>query len=299
MDPQEMVVLTDLMQKSRQQAATLTNMEKWLEKLVKPERPYLFMYPGNGTYATIAGGTTTIDFGSGAVTSPAGAVTHMERNLRAHSNGVCRSLFFDCDTTAIVQLDNNDPILVYANRGLRLNEHEFRIVEITTGGAAQMFIAASTSAHLDMDSIACGVGNSNIMVYGSLVDADGAANYFETDQPIGTTPTLFFVLTPSTVRRFRLTSVRFYMNPANAVTYELYLLEAATADDVYNLSDVVFDSDALKADSVAYSYTGSNSTKLPTDVYLHSPPYLYYMIDWSAAPGDTSGYIEVRGELMT
>lgn len=149
-------------------------------------------------------------------------------------------------------------------------------------------------------------------VIAEKLDYAGTSNFFETDQAITDTATLYMNVTTNVPNikptRFKLTEVKFYMNPTNAVTYRLYLLEGPTADDVTQASDVVFDSGAAKADSTEYIYregcTGSWAGlttvdgTLPIIVDLHIAGRLYYMVDWSGAPGDTPGYIKCRGKLM-
>jgi len=162
------------------------------------------------------------------------------------------------------------------------------------------------------DSVRDGVNRISTVVRGELIDADGSANVFETDQALGDTPTLSITLSTSTgrpVKKFLLEDVQYYMNQANVVTYQLYLLEAATADDVEQLTDVAFWSPAAQADSVMYRYASSGyqaavgtaevaQYKLPKIVELETPNTLYYMIDWSGAPGNTSGFIRIRGRQL-
>ena len=282
---------------NRRNGDTLEAILELCKENLPPERPYLFEYPADGDYAAITAGWTEVDFIAGTVTTPAGAVTRIsQKGLPAHSKGKLRSLIYDCTGESVLYLDSGDKFPVGANEGLVLNDIEFRKARIYVANTSDVFLAACTSPATFTGG---GAGSSsNTMVYGSLLDADGTGNIFETDQAITDTATLYLTLVPA-VSKFKLTTVRFYMNQTNAVTYELYLLENTAADNVTNLSYAVFDSDAAKADSTAYIYTGSNSAKLPTDVYLATAGRLYYMIDWSGAPGDTPGYIEVRGEAMT
>ena len=86
------------------------------------------------------------------------------------------------------------------------------------------------------------------------------------------------------------------MNQTNAVTYQLYLFEAADADNVESLSHLVFDSGSARADDVVYKYN-EQSGKTPFYVNFDVDNKLWYLINWSGAPGDTLGYIRVRGEL--
>lgn len=127
------------------------------------------------------------------------------------------------------------------------------------------------------------------------------------DQAMGTTPTLSITLTSTmpnkAVGKFLLEDVHYYLNPTNAVTYTLYLLEATNADDTESSSDVVFESATGQADSTRYlhrqgGFVTTASYKLPCIVELETPNTLYYMIDWSGAPGSITGYIKVRGQLL-
>ena len=130
------------------------------------------------------------------------------------------------------------------------------------------------------------------VVIGKIIDT-GALNAFEADQDIGTLSTLAILLEP-TVKAFLLQEVMFYMNPTAAETYELYFLEGPIADDMTALSKVVFNSGPLMADSVPY-YVCEAQGKLPRIVSLDEPGLLYYNVDWTGAPGNTPGYIVVKG----
>ena len=137
----------------------------------------------------------------------------------------------------------------------------------------------------------------NEVVCGIKLDADGTGNVFEDDEPLATTtPSLFINLTPATATAISVESIRYYMNPTAAVTYELYLLEGAQADAVTRYSQLVFDSEAAQADDTIYLV--SRGDKLPHIINLETAGRLYYMLDWSAAPGNTPGFIVVRGRVL-
>jgi len=148
-------------------------------------------------------------------------------------------------------------------------------------------------------------------VVGDHVDTDGTSNYFETDQALTDTPTLSIALSTTSelrINKFLLESVVYYMNQTNAVTYTLYLFEAANADNVQNLADLVFQSPAAQADSTLYwyqnGYSGTPDTiatldaSLPKVCKLGTPNKLYYLLNWSGAPGNTPGFIVVRGRAL-
>ena len=164
------------------------------------------------------------------------------------------------------------------------------------------------------DSVRDAINRVNTVVSGEINDLAGTLNSFETDQAITDTPTKYITLTTETgkdVKRFRLEEVFYNLNMTNAVTFQLWLLEAANADDIEQQSDVVFFTPAAQADTIGYKYTTAGYSasiggataeaaqyKLPVTVELEDANKLYYMTDWTGAPGDTPGILKVRGRLL-
>jgi len=145
---------------------------------------------------------------------------------------------------------------------------------------------------------AVSVSTSKRMFYAAIVDYVGTLNYFETDQAMGTTPTLSFVGAPA-AENIMIHEIRHQLTPTNAVTYQLYLLEAATADDQQQEAEIIFDSGSGQVSGAIYKQVaGGSPAKLPTLAKLTTAGTIYYMVDWSAAPGDTTGYIKVYGEVL-
>lgn len=149
------------------------------------------------------------------------------------------------------------------------------------------------------------------VVIADKVDYDGTSNYFETDQALGDTPTLYMNCLTNTgvpVKNFLMTSLRYYMNPTNAVTYTLHLFEDAQADNTRNLSDLIYQSAAAQVDSQIYEFReGGTGTwaglttvdvTLPQIVNLGQTGRLYYLLNWTGAPANTPGYIKIRGRLL-
>ena len=146
------------------------------------------------------------------------------------------------------------------------------------------------------------------MVYGSVIQRtsgtylqpSGNAVNFETDQPIGTKPTYCIEIEPRdangnlAVEKFQLQHVRYLMNCTNAVTYQLYLIESDVESAYDQKAAVVFDSGTLRADNTMYIDTLANM--LPVNSKLRTKGKLWLLLDWSAAPGATAGYIVVYGE---
>jgi hypothetical protein len=153
------------------------------------------------------------------------------------------------------------------------------------------------------------------IVYGEKAEyAYSSNNYFNTDQAMGTTPTLTFTVSGQDgrpVKNFWLDSVKFYFDVNGGVhTYRLYLLEDNSADDVQQFGDIAFDSAGSKAEATAYRWShsgggaeGAGATvdaQLPRLVRLATNGTIYYMIDWSADPSGSSvqGYIKLRGRPL-
>ena len=146
------------------------------------------------------------------------------------------------------------------------------------------------------------------MVYGSVIQRTsgtyiqpgGNAVNFETDQAIGTKPSYCIEIEPRdanqnlVVEKFQLQHVRYLMNCTNAVTYRLYLVESDVESAYDQKAAVIFDSGTLRADNTMYIDIGANM--LPVNSKLRTKGKLWYLIDWSAAPGNTAGYIVVYGE---
>jgi len=135
---------------------------------------------------------------------------------------------------------------------------------------------------------------------GTILQPSNNPVNFETDQPLGTVPTHYIEIEPRdkdgnlVAREFKLEHIRYLMNPTNAVTYELYLFESNIGATYEQKARCVFDSRALRADNEMYIDVGANT--LPMNVKLRDKGKLWYMLDWSGAPGATAGYIVVMGE---
>jgi len=136
-----------------------------------------------------------------------------------------------------------------------------------------------------------------ILVSVDLLDGDGSGHKFDVDQPLlTTTPTLYLTLDDPTVKYLEITDILFRFEAANGVTFQLYLLSDAQATALTRRSNVVYDSGSGKVRDTDYHETPNGRT--PTVVKLATAGRLYYMIDWSAVPGITSGFLVIRGRRM-
>ena len=141
------------------------------------------------------------------------------------------------------------------------------------------------------------IAGQNQLVEGVVLDADGTGADFEVDKTITDTPTQFITLSDPTISRFLLEEVVYYMAAANAVTFQLYLLQDALADDMLSLRQVCFDSGAAQARNTIYPRLDVED-KLPIVVDLVTPGIMYYLQDWSGAMGNCPGWLRVRGRKL-
>jgi len=129
------------------------------------------------------------------------------------------------------------------------------------------------------------------------LDEDGTGNYFETSQAKTAQPTLNLnsSINPETIKSGRVKRIHFQLKPTNAVTYtlRLYSYNIDGTTNPYELNScLIFESSSLRASDVEYDL---NELDIP--FMLASEDTMYYAIEWSGAPGDTLGFIQVSGEM--
>jgi len=126
---------------------------------------------------------------------------------------------------------------------------------------------------------------------------DSTTDVFEDDQPFmdGNAATHFFVITLTGCSRILLTKVIYYMNPTAAVTYTLYLLSDNVAAATTEARRLIYQSEAARADSVVYMETGYGGNKLPVQATLMDLSVIWFKLDWTGAPGNTTGFIRCEG----
>jgi len=125
------------------------------------------------------------------------------------------------------------------------------------------------------------------------VTEDTSGVKFETDKDITDTPTQWVPLQPL-VKALEITEVYHRITPTNAVTYRLMLFRGPLADDTLHEAELVYDSGPLRVSGQSYKET-QGGLKLPAIARLTTAGYLYYAVDWSAAPGNTTGVLVVKG----
>jgi hypothetical protein len=127
------------------------------------------------------------------------------------------------------------------------------------------------------------------------LDEAGAGDYFETNQIKTDQPTLYINTRRShpTMRAGIINRIHYRLNPTNAVTYILRLWWGSVAPDYASNIRLLYESPALQADDTDY-----DRADLEIPFILCEPGLLYYSIEWTGAPGNTTGFIDVSGEKI-
>ena len=120
---------------------------KLLERIggVTEEDTHFFSYPNDGTRATITKGTTTLDFMSGTVMTPAGVVSSLGNSLRARGREYCRSLSLQADRDMIIQIGTKSKIPVFAGTWFKVAHLRFTEVKIIAADTTRIFAIACTN----------------------------------------------------------------------------------------------------------------------------------------------------------
>lgn len=271
------------------------------EKQDRELKIVFFTYPYDGTQVTLAAGVTEIDFTAGTVKDTSGTVTNLQHSLRSEAKDFLRSLYINTDKPIKVQLDTGDVIFCDEEKDLQATYMVFTNVKITTTENTQLSLLACTNpeAILTLVDKASQVSGGSRVVYGKVLLETADATTFPKQTFLTDTPTKHIPIFPATTQKLRINSIRYYLSPANAVTFRLRLLEQATASASPDQAraDVVYDSGALMAKDTEYIEIGGGV--LPIEVTLTDTAKLYYLIEYSGVCGNTDGYIVIRGDKLS
>ena len=273
------------------------------EKQARELKIVFFTYPYDGTQVALSAGVTEINFAVGTVKDTAGTVTNLQHSLNSEAKDFLRSLYINTDKPIKVQLGTGDIIFCDAEKDLQATYMEFTKLKITTTETTYLSLLACTNpeAILTLVDKASAISGGTRLVTGTKIEETGTAATFKTDQVFMTDqPTLYVPLLDATTQKVRINSIRFYLNPTNAVTYQLHLLkhdtDPAGATPELARSDMIYDSGVGMIKGEEYFVIAGGT--LPIETHLGDTAKLYYMIDWSAAPGDTTGFIVVAGDKL-
>jgi hypothetical protein len=143
------------------------------------------------------------------------------------------------------------------------------------------------------DSSRGGKWKSQSIFVMTKLDEAGAADYFETSQIKTDAPTLLLDASHPTMKSGIIHRIHYRLNPTNVATYILRLWHGTAANDYESNMQMLYESPPLQADDIDY-----DRAELIIPFRCSWPGAMYYSIEWTAAPGNTSGFIVVSGEKV-
>ena len=129
----------------------LLNILGKLEEMMQEERVdehdiCQLSYPRDGTKATLAAGTTDIDFEAGTIISTTGAVSRMSSSLRKKGKAFMQSVAMKGNKDFVAQFDEHDKFPVDASEWWQATNMEFSRLRITSVADTAFFVSASSAA---------------------------------------------------------------------------------------------------------------------------------------------------------
>jgi len=137
-----------------------------------------------------------------------------------------------------------------------------------------------------------------IFIFKEFQEASGTKTEFTTSKAEGDTPAYSFVdvVKPDTLKAGVITQIRIKLNWANAVTLEaIRFHEAAIAGDYESNSRKIWDSDE-HAPSLNDDEEYVFNVNIP--FHLDAAGIMFFGLQWSAASGNISGHITVKGRVV-
>ena len=128
-----------------------------------------------------------------------------------------------------------------------------------------------------------------------LLDETGALTTFQTSKTKTDTPTQTVngFQTHALLKSGKILRIHYRLNPTNAVTYTLRFWRWAVANDYESNLYLLWESPPLQADDLDY-----DRAELNIPFFLCENGKMYFSIEWTGAPGVTSGFISVEGEAV-
>lgn len=130
----------------------------------------------------------------------------------------------------------------------------------------------------------------------SLVDEDGALNVFEVNQAktVLPTQTINGYMYPLDLSEGLLQVIRIRLNPTAAVTYRARFWTTAINGAVtpyLQETVLIYEMDFDGADNIVYTIVLNRPFK------LYAPGVIWVSIEWTGAPGNTPGILQLRGKV--
>lgn len=113
-----------------------------------------FTYPYDGTRASLAAGTTTIDFQHGTIKDPDGLITKLSTSLGKKKKDFLRSVAINGDKNIVIQLDENNKIPVRGDNWFVGTYQQFTKLHITVTATTTVFLLACTNPKAVLEMVA-------------------------------------------------------------------------------------------------------------------------------------------------
>lgn len=131
-----------------------------------------------------------------------------------------------------------------------------------------------------------------IIPFLATVSEDGTTlAQFEVDKSKTDTPTQSIVADLNGAKGW-IEEISYRLNPTNAVTYTLMIFESNLDDDYESNSRMLYESAAGRVDDTDYKVL----CRIPFT--LKAAGTFWVSTDWTAAPGNTTGYIRISGTMV-
>jgi len=126
----------------------------------------------------------------------------------------------------------------------------------------------------------------------SILQETAAAGIFDGDSAKTDIPTGYLTTkSPDTLKSGMIKRIHYRIKAANSVTFTLYIWQAAKAADYDSNLNLLYESPSGQVSDTDY-----DRAEMDIPFILATEGTIYYSINWSGAPGNVNGFIEVSGE---
>lgn len=194
--------------------------------------------------------------------------------------------------TAAIRINEStkDSIDLTYTKSLNTPIRRFYLTNVAQAEGETLILAIGGEA--SFETVPMRQGLSSIFRY-IRYSEDGAVATFETSTSKTDTPALqltTFRVTPD-LKSGKINRIHYRLNPTNVATYTLRVWCNADADNYRSNLQMLYESPAAQADDTDYI---EEDLDIPFNLTVVG--IMYIGIEWTAAPGVTSGFVEVSGE---
>jgi hypothetical protein len=207
------------------------------------------------------------------------------------------------DTVAVITITGNASIRLDKNdygsldlqkvRVINCKFKRFYLTNVAQPGAI-LVLAIGGDASFGVVAINTARGS----FYANHIEVAAGAGALSLDEAITDTPTRTLdtnIAGPAAFTKGSIKRIRIRLTPTAAVTARVLILSNSMADDVYSEMVVLFDTLGVVPGGLV-SGTIYDFAELDIPFILTVAATFWYIIDWSAAAGNTFGHIMVSGE---